>query len=61
MTATKLYTINEAAGYLKITRKTLYKWRKAGKIKAMRTPGGQVRITLEELNAILIPDGDRRG
>lgn len=35
-----LYTINEACEHFNITRKTLFNWRKANKIKAIETPNG---------------------
>lgn len=39
-------TIPEAARLLKVDRRTIYNWRKAGKVQERRTPGGRVRILI---------------
>ncbi|WP_323300484.1 IS607 family transposase [Crocosphaera sp. UHCC 0190] len=45
-----LLTIQEAAQLLGVSTKTIRRWEKAGKIEAMRTPGGHRRF---EANGIL--------
>ena len=46
---TELMTIDEAARYLKVCRKTLYRWLKAGKLKAYRV-GRQWRLRRADLD-----------
>jgi excisionase family DNA binding protein len=49
----KLYTPQEAAGMLKVTRKTIYNWIDAGSIQAIKLPGSGVRIKQSEIMRIL--------
>ena len=37
-------TIQEATHFAKVSRRTLYNWMRDGKIRAVRTAGGGVRI-----------------
>ncbi len=48
-----LLTAREAIEYLRISLSTLNRMERAGKIAALRTPGGHRRYTLEMLNACL--------
>jgi site-specific DNA-methyltransferase (adenine-specific) len=48
-----LLTTEEAAGYLGISRSTLYRMEKRGLISSSRTPGGQRRFTRESLERYL--------
>ena len=48
----KLYSIKEASEYLKVSRVTLHKWIKTGKIKFMESPAGAKKFTKEQLNNI---------
>lgn len=49
---TKLYTLQEVADLLHVTRKTIYNYMKAKKIKAIKV-GRTYRVTQEELNKYL--------
>ncbi len=42
-------SIGEAAEYLGVSRDTLRRWEKRGKIKSYRTPGGRRRYTIYDL------------
>lgn len=46
-------TIAEAADYLHVTKTTLRRWEKAGKIKPFRTVGNQRRFTKKMLDDAL--------
>ena len=48
----ELMTYKEATQYLKVTRKTIYNYMKAKKIKAIKV-GRTYRVTQEELNKYL--------
>lgn len=48
----KVYTVEEALEILKVTRRTLYRYIKAGQIKAVRL-GREYRITEEALRDFL--------
>ncbi|MDD2890865.1 MAG: helix-turn-helix domain-containing protein [bacterium] len=47
----KLYTIPEIAKLLKVSRKTIYRYIKSGKLKATKI--GQWRIKQEDLNKLI--------
>lgn len=47
------YTIPQAAKYCAIGRGTLWRWVRAGQIKASRTPGGHYRILKEDLESFI--------
>jgi excisionase family DNA binding protein len=49
----KLYTPQEAAEMLRVTRKTIYNWIEAGSIHAIKLPGSGVRISQSEIMRIL--------
>lgn len=44
-----ILTRSEAAGLLDVNPATLSAWARRGKIKAIRTPGGQYRYLLEDI------------
>ena len=45
----ELLTLQEAATLLKVTRKTLYAWKRAGKIRTVKIAGSLVRIPRADL------------
>ena len=48
----KLYTVQEVADYLGLSRKTIYRYLKAGKLKAKKV-GAEYRITQSQLDELL--------
>jgi excisionase family DNA binding protein len=48
-------SIGEAAEYLGVSRDTLRRWEKRGKLKSYRTPGGRRRYTAYDLELALKP------
>lgn len=50
--AEKLYTQKEVAEMFNVTTQTIYRWRKAGKINAVKV-GNRALITWEEINRVL--------
>lgn len=48
-------SIGEAAKYLGVSRDTLRRWGKRGKIKSYRTPGGRRRYTIYDLELAMKP------
>ncbi len=54
----KLYTIAEVAEILRYSRKTLYRWARAGTLPAVRV-GGQLRVPASAVDKILqeVDDG----
>ena len=51
----RLLKIHEAMDYLKVSKATLHRWDKTGKLKATRTPGGHRRYRLSDLENIVSP------
>lgn len=51
-----LMPIRDAAGLLGVSVKTLRRWESAGKITAVRTPGGQRRFRQSDVDALLKVD-----
>jgi excisionase family DNA binding protein len=47
------FTIPQAAKHCSISRVTLWRWVKSGKVKAFLTPGGQYRIREEDLESFI--------
>ena len=45
----KLFTIQEAAAYLKVSANTLRRWEEAGTVKPIRTLGNQRRYKIEDI------------
>lgn len=52
----KLYKLEEAADMLSLRRLTIYRWVRAGKLKAVRLPDGRLRIAESELDKVVKPD-----
>jgi excisionase family DNA binding protein len=48
-----MLNINEASKYLNVSKSTLRRWEKEGKIKSFRTPGNHRRYDIIELKKIL--------
>lgn len=51
------YSIPEAAKTCGVSRTTLWKWVKSGKINAFVTPGGHHRILQEDMHRFLNENG----
>ena len=50
----KLYTLQEVADYLKVTRQTIYNYVTAGKLKATKLAGRkEYRVTEEDLQEFM--------
>jgi excisionase family DNA binding protein len=49
----KAYKVSEAAKALNVTEDTVQRWIKKGKLKAIRLPSGQYRVSEVELTAVL--------
>ena len=49
----KLFKIPEVAEYFKVSRNAVYKWINENKIKTVKTPGGETRITESEVKRIV--------
>lgn len=49
----RLLTPAEVAGLFRVDRKTVGRWAKNGRLRAIRTPGGQNRFFASEINALL--------
>lgn len=49
----RLLTSGEVCDYFKIAATTLWRWRQAGKIIALRTPGGQLRFKESAVKKVL--------
>jgi len=54
----KYYKPKEVCKILRIDRRTLWKWIKDGKIKAIKLPSGRYRFPESELKRILEATGD---
>ena len=52
----KLFKPSEAAAMLSLRKLTIYRWIKAGKIKAVRLPDGRLRIAESELEKVVKPN-----
>lgn len=53
MTAEEGYPIGQAASILGVRAETLRRWERAGRLRSDRTPGGQRRISAEEVSRLL--------
>ncbi|UCD32042.1 MAG: response regulator [Desulfobacterales bacterium] len=49
----KLITIPQAARYCSVSRVTLWRWVKSGKVKAFLSPGGQYKIREKDLESFI--------
>lgn len=52
----KLFKPSEAAVILSLKKLTIYRWIKAGRIKAVRLPDGRLRIAESELEKTVRPN-----
>ncbi len=52
----EVFTLKQAAEALKVTRKTLYLWRKRGEIRFVKV-GARFRVTAEELQRLTRCEG----
>jgi excisionase family DNA binding protein len=51
----------EAAEYLRVTRSTIYRWTREGRIRVHKLPtGGGSRYRREDLDALLLGEGEDR-
>lgn len=50
-------TVAEAAGYLKISRDTIYRWAKQGKLRLYKIAGTVTRVRKSDLDALAKPKG----
>ncbi len=55
----RLYRVKEVCEILRIDRRTLWKWIKEGKIRAIKLPSGRHRIPESEIRKILGGSGGR--
>lgn len=51
--AENIYTLQEVADYLKVTRQTIYNYVRAGKLKANKIGAQQYRVTEKELQKFI--------
>lgn len=58
MNSTELLTPGEVATIYGVDPKTVVRWIIAGKVRGFKTPGGQYRIRLADLQAFLGIGGD---
>ena len=49
----ELLTMAEAAALLKVTRKTLYAWKRTGRIRTVKVAGSLVRVPAADLAALI--------
>lgn len=55
MSKTRLLLLSEAAKQLRVSTRTLRRWDTSGKITVVRTPGGQRRVPIEEIERLSKP------
>jgi excisionase family DNA binding protein len=48
----RLYNLKEACEFLGVSPQTIRRWEKAGKIRCVRTLGGQRRVPESEINRL---------
>ena len=48
-------TTGQAAAYLQVTRRTVYRWMDAGSLRYYSMPSGRRRLRKEDLDALLSP------
>lgn len=49
-----MFNIEEASKFLSVSKSTLRRWEKEGKIKSYRTPGNHRRYLEEDLKKLLV-------
>ena len=54
----RLLTPREVAGLFRVDVKTVARWVKAGRLQAIRTPGGHLRFFASVINALLTKESD---
>lgn len=47
-----ILNLEEACKHLKVSKSTLRRWEKEGKMTSIRTPGGHRRYDIDELNKL---------
>lgn len=57
----ELYKAREVAALLRLNTKTFYGWIHRGKVAAIRTPGGGIRVKRDEVLRLLAAKGDVAG
>jgi excisionase family DNA binding protein len=55
----ELMTTAEVASALRVAPVTVARWARAGKLTAVRTPGGQRRYKRADVDVILYPEAQR--
>jgi excisionase family DNA binding protein len=53
MTTPRLMSVGEAAAYLGVSPASLRKWSNSGLVPTYRTPGGQRRYSVEDLDSFM--------
>jgi len=53
MTTPRLMSVGEAAAYLGVSAASLRKWSNSGLVPTYRTPGGQRRYSVEDLDSFM--------
>ena len=61
MTTPRLMSVGEAAAYLGVSPASLRKWSNSGLVPTYRTPGGQRRYSVEDLDAFMRSMREPRG
>ena len=56
--ASEWLTIAEACGYLRVTRATLYRWAREGKLPLYKLGGRATRVKRSDLERMLLPKDD---
>lgn len=49
----RLLTLEEVCQYFRVSRTALWHWRQAGKIAALKTPGGSLRFRESDVQKVL--------
>lgn len=49
------YTVKEVAKMFKVREDTIWTWIRTGKLNALRTPGGSIRISQEAIDKAMTP------
>ena len=49
----RLLTLEEVCQYFRVSRTALWHWRQAGKIVALKTPGGSLRFREADVHEVL--------
>lgn len=57
MTTTKLYRLSEVAALLQVHAKTVYYWVRTGRVVAIASPGGMLRIRSDDVQKLCADAG----